>query len=214
MLIQGQVGPTSTQSASTGTNPTVRLGQLGDVIVSELHGRFYETTYRGGTYTLSVATAAAITAYTGGAAGTPQLAMYNPVNSGRNCVILQASYANVVSASAAGTVAWGLYFGPTAAITQTTLTSPVNNLTMNRVGSGTQCFTNVALTSSTALTNVYPLGQYYWATAAGVMNVAPQVATIDGSIIIPPGAMIALGGSAALTSATWIGSLTWEEVPI
>lgn len=214
MLIQGQVGPTSVQSAAPGTNPTVRLGQLGDVIVSELHGRFYETTYRGSVFTLSVATAAAITAYTGGAAGTPQLAVYNPINSGRNFAILQASYANVVSASAAGTVAWGLYYGPTAAITQTTLTYPVNNATLNRVGSASQSFTNVALTSSTALTNVMPLGQYYWATAAGVMNVAPQVAMIEGSIIIPPGCMIALGGSAALTSATWIGSLTWEEVPI
>lgn len=214
MLIQGQVGPTSTQSAAPGSNPTVRLGQLGDLVVSELHGRYYETTYRGSTFTLSVATAAAITAYTGGAGGTPQLAVYNPSNSGKNFVVLQASYANVVAASAAGTVTWGLYYGPTAAITQTTLTYPVNNATLNRVGSASQCFTNVALTSSTALTNVQPLGQYYWATAAGAFSTAPQLAVIDGSIIIPPGTMIALGGSAALTSATWIGSLTWEEVPI
>ena len=214
MLIQGQVGPTSAQSAAPGSNPTVRVGQLGDVIVSELHGRFYETTYRGSTYTLSVATAAAITAYTGGAGGTPQLAVYNPVNSGKNFVILQASYANMVAASAAGTVAWGLYYGPTAAITQTTLTYPVNNLTLNKVGSSSQCFTNIALTSSTALTNIYPLGQYYWATAAGAFSTAPQITVVDGSIIIPPGTMIALGGNAALTSATWTGSLTWEEIPI
>jgi hypothetical protein len=214
MLIQGQVGPSSTQSAQPGTNPTVRVGQLGDMIVSELHGKYYETTYRGSTFTLSVAAAAAITAYTGAAAGTPQLAVYNPVNSGKNFVILQASYANVVAASAAGTVTWGLYYGPTAAITQATLTYPVNNLTLNRVGSSAQCFTNAALTSSTALTNVYPLGQYYWATGAGAFSTSPQVATIDGSIIIPPGCMIALGGTQALTSATWIGSLTWEEVPI
>jgi len=213
MLIQGQVGAPG-QSVTTGSTPAVRQGQLGDVIVSELHGRYYETTYRGNTFTLSVATAAAITAYTGGAAGTPMLAVYNPVNSGRNFVVLQASYANLVAASAAGTVTFGLYYGPTAAITQTTLTYPVNNLTLNRVGSSSQCFTNAALTSSTALTNVYPLGQYYWATAAGAFTTSPQVATIDGSIIIPPGTMISLGGSAALTSATWIGSLSWEEVPV
>jgi hypothetical protein len=213
MLIQGQVGAPG-QSATTGSTPAIRQGQLGDVIVSELHGRFYETTYRGNTFCLSVATAAAITAYTGAAGGTPQIALYNPLNSGRNAVILQAAYANIVAAAGAGTVTWGLYYGPTAAITQTSLTYPVNQLTLNKVGSTMQGFTNAALTSSTALTNVYPLGQYYWASAAGAFSTGPQVALIEGAIIVPPGAMIALGGSAALSSATWIGSLTWEEVPI
>jgi len=214
MLIQGQVGPSSTQSVQPGATPPIRMGQLGDVVVSELHGRYYETTYRGSTFTLSVATAAAITAYTGAAGGTPQIALYNPANSQKNAVILQASYANVVAASGAGTVTWGLWYGPTTLITQTTTTAPVNNLTLNKSGSAMVGFTNQALTSSTALTNVYPLGQYYWATAAGAFNTAPQVALIDGAIIIPPGTMIALGGTAALTSATWYGSLTWEEVPI
>lgn len=214
MLIQGQVGPSSAQSSTPGANPAVRQGQLGDVIVTELHGRYYEQAYRGNLFTLSVSTAAAITAYVGGAAGTPMLAVYNPINSGRNIVPIQVSYNNVVAASAAGTVSMALWYGPTAAITQTTLTNPVNNATLNRTGSVTQCFTNVALTSSTALTNAYPVGFYYWATAAGAFQAPPTLVDINGSFIVPPGAMMALGGSAALTSATWIGSLTWEEVPI
>ena len=40
MLIQGSVGQPSTTSIPAGTTPTMRQGQLGDVIVSELHGRF------------------------------------------------------------------------------------------------------------------------------------------------------------------------------
>ena len=39
MIIQGQVGPAAVQSIQPGTTPAVRLGQLGDVVVSELHGR-------------------------------------------------------------------------------------------------------------------------------------------------------------------------------
>jgi hypothetical protein len=214
MLIQGQVGPSSTQSVSPGATPAVRQGQLGDVIVSELHGRYYEQAYRGNLFTLSVSTAAAITAYVGAAGGTPMLAVYNPVSSGKNIVPIQVGYNNVVAASGAGTVSFALWFGPTAVITQATLTNPVNNATLNRTGSVTQCFTNVALTSSTALTNAYPVGFYYWATAAGVIQTDRNLSDINGSIIVPPGTMIALGGSAALTSATWIGSLTWEEVPI
>ena len=51
MLIQGQVGPSSAQSVQPGATPPVRLGQLGDTIVSELHGRYYEATYRKTMYT-------------------------------------------------------------------------------------------------------------------------------------------------------------------
>jgi len=214
MLIQGQVGPSSTQSVSPGATPAIRQGQLGDVIVTELHGRYYEQAYRGNLFTLSVSTAATITAYVGGAAGTPMLAVYNPANSGKNIVPIQAGFNNVVAASGAGTVSFALWFGPTVAITQTTLTNPVNNATLNRTGSVSQSFTNQALTSSTALTNAYPIGFYYWASAAGVAIGAPTFVDINGSFICPPGTMMALGGSAALTSATWIGSLTWEEVPI
>ena len=214
MIIQGQVGQPTVTSITPGTTPPVRQGQLGDVIVTELHGRYYEQAYRNNIYNLSVATAAAITAYTGGAGGTPQIALYNPVGSGKNAVILQTSFANVVAASAAGTVAWGLYFGPTAVITQTTTATPVNMGTLQKTGSVMTGFTNQALTSSTALTYVIPIGYYYWATAAGAFNGSPTIIELAGSLVIPPGTMVGLGGSSALTSATWIGSLTWEEVPI
>lgn len=214
MLIQGQVGPSSVQSAAPGTNPTVRLGQLGDLVVSELHGRYYEQTYRGSVFSLSVSTAAAITAYVGAAAGTPQIAVYNPVGSGKNLVVLQASYNNVVAASGAGTAAWGLWFGPTVAPTAAVNAYATNMATLQKTGSVTQCWTNTALTSSTALVNQYPVGFYYWATAAGAIGPSMNMVDVGGSIIVPPGCMFALGGSLALTSATWTGNVTWEEVPI
>jgi hypothetical protein len=214
MLIQGQVGPAAVQSLSSGTNPTIRQGQLGDVIVSELHGRYYEQSYRGSVYSLSVSTAAAITAYVGAAAGTPQIAVFNPVGSGKNLAILQASYNNVVAASGAGTVAWGLWFGPTVAPTAATNAVATNMATLQKAGSSALCWTNTALTSSTALLNQYPVGFYYWATAAGALAPAMMIAEPAGSIIVPPGCMFALGGTAALTSATWTGNVTWEEVPI
>lgn len=214
MLIQGQVGPAAVQSLSSGTNPTIRLGQLGDMVVSELHGRYYEQAYRGSVFSLSVSTAAAITAYVGAAAGQPQIAVYNPVGSGKNLAILQASYNNVVAASAAGTVAWGIWFGPTAAPTAATNAVATNMSTLQKAGSITSCWTNTALTGSTALVNQYPAGFYYWATAAGAFQVGSPIAEPAGSIIVPPGCMFALGGTAALTSATWTGNITWEEVPV
>lgn len=211
-ILQSIVG----QPTSAGANAIVngRSGQLGDAIVSELHGRYYETTYRGNSFLLSVSTAAAVTAYTGAAAGTPMIALFNPVGSGRNAVINKASVGNVVAASLAGTVNFGLYFGTTAAITQATTTAPWNMGTQLQSGSVMTGFRNVALTSGSAANNVISIASYYWATAAGAALVTGGPIDLEGSVIIPPGSFIALGGSAALTSATWVGSLLWEEVPV
>ena len=212
MILQNIVGPSTNSSPNALVNG--RAGQLGDAIVSELHGRYYETTYRSNSFLLSVSTAAAVTAFTGAAGGTPMIGLFNPVGSGKNLVINKVSVGNVVAASAAGTVSFALFFGVTAAITQTTTTTPWNMLTLQQSGSVAVGFRNVALTSSTAATNAIPLASYYWATAAGAANVTPSITDLEGSIIVPPGAYIALGGSAALASATWIGSLQWEEVPV
>ena len=47
MIIQGQVGPLATSaSLAAGTQPNLRQGNMGDMIVSELHGRYYENAYR------------------------------------------------------------------------------------------------------------------------------------------------------------------------
>lgn len=212
MLLQSVVG----QPSAAGNNAVVngRSGQLGDAIISELHGRYYETTYRGNSFLLSVSTAAAVTAFTGAAGGTPMIALFNPSGSGRNAVLNKVSVGNVVAASAAGTVHFGLYFGTTAAITQATTTTPWNMATQLQSGSALTGFRNVALTSSSAANNMIPLASYYWATAAGATLVTGGPIDLEGAIIIPPGSYAALGGSAALTSATWVGSMQWEEVPV
>jgi hypothetical protein len=209
---QNVVGPIASSSVNAVVNN--RAGQLGDAIVSSLHPLYYETTYRGNSFLLSVSTAAAVTAFAGGAAGTPMIAVFNPAGSGRNAVITKVSVGSVVAASAAGTVSFGLFFGTTAAITQATVTVPWAMGTQLQSGSVMTGFRNVALTSGSAASNVIPVASYYWATAAGGALVTGGPVDLDGSVIIPPGCYAALGGSAALTSATWIGSLQWVEVPV
>jgi hypothetical protein len=215
MLIQAEVLNAVPNARGSGTQNAMQL-QLGELAVSELLPRYAALTWSGQVFSVSVATAAAITAYSGGAAGTPQIAVWNPVGSGKNLWVLSANYANVVAASAAGTVTWGLYYGPTAAITAAASAAyPVSQLTMLPSGSAAKAFVNAALTGSTALTNIVPLGSYYWATAAGaalVTQASPP--EIPGWLCIPPGSMVALGGSAALTSATWQGNMIWGEAPV
>lgn len=202
-----QLGDTFGQSS-----PIATAGYNGETRVADRHARYQEAVMRGSVFSLGVSTAAAITAYVGAAAGTPQVAIWNPVGSGVNAVIWLANFGNVVAASGAGSVNWGLWYGVTAAITQATTAAPVSQLS-SAGGSKLTGFTAHALTASTALTNLVSLGSYYWATAAGAFQ-APGLTFIDGAVVVPPGSMAALGGSAALTSATWVSSLVWEEVSI
>lgn len=181
--------------------------------VNDAHGRFLDSVLGGRQYSLCVSAAAAATAYAGAAAGTPFLAVHNPANSGKIIALSTLSWANAVAASAAGTVVANLYFGPSAQPTGTR-TNPTSLLSLTNSGSVAAAFVNTALTGSTALTNILSLGSYYWATAAGAAQVSgPSLIDLGGLILLAPGNQAAFGFSAALTSATWFASLTWEELP-
>lgn len=209
--IETKVGPIV---AASGTSPTARSGNTGEVVVGDAHGRYYEATVRNNVFALTVSGGAA-TAFTGGAGGTPFCSIYNPTGSGKNLVLLSASVASRVAASAAGTVAFNIWGGISAANTGT-LTTPTNLATLVAAGSVARGSSNAATTSTTAISGngpLYNVGSYYWATAAAAV-MAPLQADIAGQIICPPGCLVALGGTAALTSATYDVSLIWEEVPI
>lgn len=194
----------------TGTPSPFTSDVTGAQRVQDAHGRYAEANRRGSLFQISGA-AGAVSAFTGGAAGTPLLAIYNPPNSGKNLEVLFVSLASRVAASAAGTVGFNLWGGPTAAITGTN-TPPTNLLSLAASGSAARGFVNTALTGSTAIGLLMPLASYYWATAAGAI-LSPAIFDVSGLVIVAPGNVVALGGTAALTSATYDFAVIWEEVP-
>ncbi len=208
MINQIQVGP---QVAGAGTLPIARALNDASAGVSDTHGRYQEAVYRGGVFTLN-ATAAAPTAYVGASGGSPLLAIMNPLSSAKNLVILGAMVANRVAASAAGTVGINLWGGVSVNPTGTQ-TNPTNMLSLTAAGSAARGFVNTATTGSTAIAQIMPLATYYWATAAAAF-MSPAYFDVAGLIIVVPGNMVALGATAALTSATWDATLVWEEIPV
>jgi len=110
-----QVGPSS---AADGAVVPVRAGKLGDQINSELHGRFYEQTYRGSVYGIGcglTALSAATILLT--ASAQPIVGVWNPPNSPVNLVILQAALRaalNNVTSVAPGDFIWAASIGNTA----------------------------------------------------------------------------------------------------
>ena len=87
MQLQMDVGP---QILADGSLATLRGGKTGELIVSELQGRYYENSYRNNIFYAVNSAAQALslastTTYTG-------LTVANPTASGKNLVLLEAIY--------------------------------------------------------------------------------------------------------------------------
>jgi hypothetical protein len=235
MIIQGQVGPTSTQSAQPGATPPLRLGQLGDAVVSELHGRFYEQTYRGNFFRYGT-TASTICLSTHGTttgtsttlataqSGTPMLGLWNPMTSSVNAVLTQATLAGFPSSNAGqplSSLVWCISLGNGTPLTNGAV--PFNSKTLQQTGS--QCRAWNGATTAAGLTN-YPVVfeaadfatggyiTYSSLSAAGTMPSYVATQNFDGQLFIPPGGFLALYNTANSTTWYYSGRLLWEEVPL
>lgn len=199
MQLQGYIG--NFAKTSDGQGPVVRQGNLGELMVSELHGRYYEQALRGNMY--RIANQAAVTTTAGLATTFTGLAISNPAGSGVNAVINIFSVAQFAVAvagvlgimtgagAAAGTLVPknAIVSGATGKVTASagaTIATPVLDMVLGQVGS-------LATTG-------------YGLTPAAIFD-------IGGSIIIPPGFFAASFTSAATTTALQFG-FQWEEVPI
>lgn len=210
MLVQGQVAPiAATASIAPGTQAPMRQGNLGEQVVQQLHGKYYESTYRRAVYNASivgqVTTVGAALTYTG-------LVLCNPVGSTVNLVVLKAGYAFLVAFPAAATV--GLMTGYNAG-TNVTHTTPAV-VKSNFIGVGGS---GVGLCDSSATLPTAPILNTVLATGlTGAITTVPSLAVtnvdLDGSIILPPGAYCAFYTSTVSGAASGSFSLTWEEVPV
>ncbi len=221
MLAEGKVGLSAIQSAAPNTQAPLRQGQLLDLIVSELHGKYYESNYRNNVYSVGMTqTALAATTITLTATTTPIIGVWNPVTSPVNLVPLKAKC--LITAAGANAVAPGAFVWATSigngAIT--TGLTPLSRKTLANAGSYAKGF-NIS-TALTGLTNNLVIQ----AAAAFGTLIAAQGATaspiisgdgveeFDGGIISPPGGVLALLNVTSTTTVSVASMLLWEEVPI
>lgn len=225
---QGVVGPQGVSTAD-GVTALLRQGRQQDLINSELHGRFYEQTFRGNVYsvgmTLTSISNVTFTTGTLGATETPILGVWNPSTSTVNLVILQASISvtqtNLTNTGAGGFV-WATSLSNAAISTGV---SPTNRKTLGTSGSQAKGFAsataltgltnNMAVAFGSALDGGSPYNISSVGTAVGFPPGAGSAAieNIDGSIIVPPGAVLALLATTTPVAHSACGYLLWEEVP-
>jgi hypothetical protein len=216
------------QPPSAGNNAILngRSGQLGDAIVSQLHGQFYETNYRGNAYFSGHTAVQALSAntITLTATTTPILGVWNPANNTNNLVILQANLTcfpnSLTSGAGPGAFVWALSLGNGAISTGLV---PYNAKTLLASGSNARAFAGA--TALTGLTNNLvivaganlptPSGVTY-TTLASTALLQSYVGRedFDGSIIVPPGGVLALLNTTSSTTFSAVGKLAWEEVPV
>lgn len=210
MIIQGQVGALATSaSLAAGTQTIARFGNMGDQIVSELHGRYYEAAYR---RTLFSATQTAVgTTVAGAVAGvTGTVCVSNPINSPVN-LVLNKVLAGLVAVGTAGFVALGTGYNSGTNVTHTTPLTVKNNYI--GVGAAGYGLADAAATMPTAPTYSHIIGGIgtLAATSFGLQPVF--LIDLEGSVILPPGGYAVLLTSAIQTSAL-LGSIQWEEIPL
>lgn len=205
MLNQIQVG---TQNLSDNVNTIARGGKQGDAIVSELHGRYYEQTYRGKIFT--AATQALVTTTVGLATTYTGLVICNPITSTVNLELITASLMqSVIQSTQIEAFAIATGSNSTTNVTHTTPVAVRSSL----IGSGLSGI-GVADVSATLPTAPF-YDMFVTNTGTATANsTGVQVLDIAGQIILAPGAYaLFVTPAQASVAGMWFG-FKWAEVPI
>ncbi len=201
MDIQAEVGPQAV-SAGDGTKLIPRLGRTGDVIVSELHGRYFEQNYRGRIFSAANQAAQAVsvaltTTYTG-------LCLYNPTGSNKILVPLKYKYALSVAPVSISSLGWIAGWAATGGVTAQTSKLTVQSSQIGNAGVGV----GIPLSQATIVTPTW-VAQFADGFTAGALPAPSGPIDFDGLFSIYPGGFLGVG---ALTAVTGLGYMSWEEI--
>lgn len=212
MLIQPTVGlPNQRQAA--GSTPNAPGGTFGEWITSRLLPDYYTLLKNGLVFNLGVL-AANPTGFVGGAAGTPLLALFNPLGSGKDLVLLEAVLGIRTTGTAAAANGFNHFGVQQGAVAITgAATQPRGQLNQMQGGSVATGLVNTANTAALASNLIRPSVSIGNGTVTGGVNVGLLRDEIKGEIVIPPGGYYALGIAATLTAASIDAALIWAEVP-
>lgn len=183
-----------------------RAGRQGDTVVSELHGRYYEQTFRKNMF---VAASQAVATTTVGLATTyTGLVISNPITSQVNAVL---NFASVMQSVLQATQVEG--FAIATGYNGTTNVTHTAALAVRSLFIGQNPGIVLADTSATLPTAPF-YSVFAHNTATATANGTGQVIDLGGSIVLPPGAYAAwVTPGQASVAGMWF-SFQWEEVPV
>ena len=203
--ITGQVGVASYSDGQQGQS--FRQGRTGEMMVSNLQGRYYESVIRGTVFSAcnpaSQATSAALaTTYTG-------CCVTNPPSSGKNLVLLAAGFTSV--SAPAGIINAGLMggFGTVTHTTPLIIKSNIVNSAMTASVGTTVALADAAATIPTPVL-LMPLQDGHTSAALATSG-SPATFDLAGLYVVAPGAFVAIY---TFTAAAGESFLCWAELPL
>lgn len=206
-------------SYADGSTPPLRSGRQQDLIVSELHGKYYEQVSRGNVFHLAVTwttTVAAGNVAAAAAAAVTNFAIWNPATNNKNISLLRLTLSLISGTTPVGPVSYSQFSGvgvPTVASVGT----PYNALFGNSGVPSAKYMASAggsALTGGGAIVTTGTAGFYFTAGTYANLAVSYAADDIDGRIVLAPGQGFVPVFAAAGTSLLGAWGLIWEEVPI
>ena len=208
MFNQNLVNPLPSSSQPDGSQVYALAGKQGEALVSEVHGKFYTSNYRGGLFGFNV-TAVTIPAIA--ATLVSVFSLWNPPSSGVNAELVDTEIGQVLATTVVDAVGWyyssgSQALGGTFTTKGTALSGIIGNVAGNKV------LPYSAYTHSGTPARVDIIGSFGAVTDAGL---ALPMKIYDGRIIIPPGTVISVAMSTAAGQASGLDiSARWIEWPI
>lgn len=197
-IIQGVV--VAPGANPTGSNPQVPASPQGDLMVSEVHGKWFNAS-RNGHLWIAASQIAGVTIPVNTATAAT-FGIYNPPGSGINVELVHFTFGTV----AAGVATIGQLLATISKQLPTSVTAAVN--TMNPMNPGSPSATAFTVATFTASTQHIPLV----ASFATSSMTATQY-EFDGKLILPPGWAMQITSS-PVQSAVSMPSLAWTEWPV
>ncbi len=214
----GTVGnPVQSSSPADALNVPILTGKQSDMLVSEVHGKYFSAAYRGNVF-LGATLAAGIVVPFIAATLAAKFTFHNPAGSAVvmepiDITLLQVPGTALITGCGIG------FQGPLASTagppTSTTTTAGLTAST--RIGAAglpkTQIYTAATLTN-VAIANLSPVYGLYNNVATTVITQGPTNVRFDGLFALPPDTLGTLVDTITGTQSAAFVSLTWAEWPL
>lgn len=214
MQVQGIYTPTTAVSSPPGTVNTLVQGKSSELVMSELHGKYYYSTIGGNTFfgsSLAAGVAIPFVATTQAA----KFVLWNPAGSGINVELID--FAMGIDSATVIVNGICLMFQSslsTGAGVPTALTAAAAGTTSGLIGLGGT--PKAGLYSAATLTNtaIGPLYMMFAAQATATTGFNPLLCNFDGKIVLRPDSLVSVSTTVTGGQTAAPCSFTWAEFPV
>ncbi len=211
-LLAGVVG-NNRFGVGDGSPVVARMGKTGEIIANDVHGEHYEAGGRGAIFTACTATAGIATATLAVTTACLHL-LYNPIGSGVNLSLIQASAFYVSGTLGAGVLLYTTNSG-VAVVTPSGTAIVARSSLLQGGNAAPKALAYASATTAANMSILRPfasLPAYAGAAIGASMIMKDQ---LNGEFVVPPGYFIGIHGITATGTSPVMGfSFSWEEVPV